>query len=84
MQLERAWVGIREAPALALGERPQPRAIDDQPRTTTTGVSATWAASIYASSGSGRTAAMRSARRCCHTVSSIIASVNRKIIDPIT
>ena len=32
----------------------------------------------------GCTAAIRSARRCCHTVSSIIASVNRKIIEPIT
>ena len=38
----------------------------------------------HASSGSGRTAASFSARRCCHTVSSIIASVNRKIIDAIT
>ena len=41
-------------------------------------------ATAHASSGSGRTAASFSARRCCHTVSSIIASVNRKIIDAIT
>ena len=34
--------------------------------------------------GSGRTAAIRSARRCCHTVSNIAARVNRKIIDAIT
>ena len=34
--------------------------------------------------GSGWTCAIRSARRCCHTVSSIIATVNRKIIDPMT
>ena len=43
-----------------------------------------YAVADHASSGSGLTAAIRSARRCCHTVSSIIARVNRKIIDAIT
>ena len=40
--------------------------------------------SIAYSSSSGRTAAILSARRCCQTVSSIIARVNRKIIVAIT
>ena len=38
----------------------------------------------YVSSGSVRTAAIFSARRCCHTVSSINKSVTRKIIEAIT
>ncbi len=38
----------------------------------------------HASSGSGLTAAIFSARRCCQTVRIIIATVNRKIIDAIT
>jgi hypothetical protein len=36
------------------------------------------------SGSSGRTADIRSARRCCQTVSSMTASVNRKIIEAIT
>ena len=42
------------------------------------------AGSSASSGSSGRTAASFSARRCCHTVMSIIATVNRKIIVAIT
>ena len=42
------------------------------------------AGSAASSGSSGRTAAIFSARRCCHTVRIIIATVNRKIIVAIT
>ena len=59
----------REALALARDERRERQA---------------GAGSGASSGSSGRTAAIFSARRCCHTVRIIIASVNRKIIDAIT
>ena len=78
MELARSRVGLVEQRVLASQELAERHAAAC-PATAGAG-----GAGPASSVSSGRTAASFSARRCCHTVRIIIATVNRKIIVAIT